>query len=86
MLFRVDKRDFFIISSQEFIKIFLFRVSMNLYKDWKAKLERAHFFKIRSDRITVCDSIFVDPFMLFSELSPHKSSYHKSSYICHEIS
>ena len=27
---------------------------MNPYTDWKAKLERAHFFKVRSDRITVC--------------------------------
>ena len=26
---------------------------MNPQKDWKAKLERAHFFKVRSDRITV---------------------------------
>ena len=35
-------------------RIFLFRVPMNPQKDWKAKLERAHFFKVRSDRITVC--------------------------------
>ena len=26
---------------------------MNPKKDWKAKLERAHFFKVQSDRITV---------------------------------
>ena len=35
-------------------KFFLFSVPMNPQKDWKAKLERAHFFKVRSDRITVC--------------------------------
>ena len=34
-------------------KIFLFRVSMNCQKDWKAKVERPHFLKIQSDRITV---------------------------------
>ena len=27
---------------------------MNPKKDWKSKLERVHFFKVRSDRITVC--------------------------------
>jgi hypothetical protein len=35
-------------------KFFLFRFPMNPYTDWKAKLERAHFFKVQSDRITVC--------------------------------
>ena len=30
---------------------------MNPWKDWKAKLERAHFFKVRSDRITVSSLI-----------------------------
>ena len=40
-------------------KFFLFRVPMNPQKDWKAKLKRAHFFKVRSDRITVCiNSLF----------------------------
>jgi len=27
-------------------KIFLFGVPMNPWRDWKAKLERAHFFKV----------------------------------------
>ena len=26
---------------------------MNPYKDWRAKLERVHYFKVQSDRITV---------------------------------
>ena len=32
-------------------KFFLFRVPMNPQKDWKAKLERAHFFKVQSGKI-----------------------------------
>ena len=35
-------------------KIFLFWVTINPKKDWKAKLERAHFFKVQSGKITVC--------------------------------
>jgi hypothetical protein len=35
-------------------KFFLFRVLMNPYIDCKAKVERNHFLKVRSDRITVC--------------------------------
>ena len=35
-------------------KIFLFCVPMTPQKHWKAKLERPHFFKVRSDEITVC--------------------------------
>ena len=35
-------------------KIFLFRVPMNPQKDWKAKLERPHFFKVQPGKITVC--------------------------------
>ena len=27
---------------------------MNPLEDWKAKLERAHFFKVQSGKITVC--------------------------------
>jgi len=27
-------------------KLFLFGVPMNPWKDWRAKLERAHFFKV----------------------------------------
>ena len=34
--------------------MFLFRVSMDPLKDWKVKLERAHFVKVQSGRITVC--------------------------------
>jgi hypothetical protein len=34
-------------------KIFLFWVSITPYKDWKEKLERAHFAKIQSVKITV---------------------------------
>ena len=34
-------------------KIFLFWVPMNTKKDWKAKLERPHFFKVQSGKITV---------------------------------
>ena len=30
-------------------------------QDWKATLERAHFFKVRSDRITVCDVFYERP-------------------------
>ena len=33
---------------------FLFRVSMNPQKDWKAKLERPHFFKVQPGKIQVC--------------------------------
>ena len=36
------------------IKFFLCWVPMNPYKDLKAKLERAHFSKVWSYRITVC--------------------------------
>ena len=32
-------------------KIFLFRVPMNPQKDWKAKLERPHFFKVQPGKI-----------------------------------
>ena len=31
-------------------------VPMNFQQCWKAKLERAHFFRVRSDRITVCST------------------------------
>ena len=34
-------------------KIFLFCVPNNPLKDWKEKLERAHFLKVQSGRLTV---------------------------------
>ena len=38
---------------QELKKILLFWAPMNPSKDWKAKLERAHFSKVQSSKITV---------------------------------
>ena len=35
-------------------KTFLIMVPMNPSKDWNTKLERTHFFKVQSGRITVC--------------------------------
>ena len=35
-------------------KLFLFWVPINPQKDWKVKLERAHFSKVESGKITVC--------------------------------
>ena len=29
-------------------------VPMNFYQCWKAKLEKPHFFKVQSGKITVC--------------------------------
>ena len=48
---------------------FLFRVPINPYKDWKAKLERPHFFKVQPGKVTVCGishckSFFINPFKL----------------------
>ena len=34
-------------------KLFLYRVPMTPLKDWKATLERTHFFQVQSGRITV---------------------------------
>ena len=39
--------------SQEFKFFVLFCVLINLQKDWKIKLERAHFSKVQSGKITV---------------------------------
>ena len=37
-----------------FEKFFLFWVPMNIYKDWKAKLESAYSFRLKYSKITVC--------------------------------
>ena len=38
-------------------QLFLFWVQINPYEDWKAELERAHFSKIQSGKITVRDRL-----------------------------
>ena len=40
-------------SLKEIQKFFLFWVPITPYKDWKVKLERAHFSKVQSGKITV---------------------------------
>ena len=47
-------------------KFFLFGVPMNPSTDWKAKLERAHFLKVQSDRITVCIQLHTNLLQPFS--------------------
>ena len=37
-----------------FQKLFLHRLPVSSYQCWKAKLERTHFFKVQSGKITVC--------------------------------
>ena len=57
MRIQVDKSEKMGLFHKSLIGIgnfFLFRVPMNPYKDWKAKLERPHFFKVHSGKITVC--------------------------------
>ena len=41
-------------SLTQIIKLLLFRVPMNPYKDWKAKLESASSFMLKYSKITVC--------------------------------
>ena len=41
-------------TSQEIKEIFLFFGPMNPYKDWKTKLDRAHFLKVQLCKIPVC--------------------------------
>ena len=38
----------------EFEKFFLFWVPINIYRDWKAKLESAYSFMLKYSKITVC--------------------------------
>ena len=45
---------------------FLFWIPMNFQKDWKAKLERSHFFKVQPGKITVCPVLMK---LLYSWLS-----------------
>ena len=62
-------------------KVFLFWVLMTPWKDWKAKLERPHFLKVQSGKITVLFTflcivyficlLFCALFLLFIYLSVH---------------
>ena len=45
----------------------MFRVPINPKKDWKAKLERPHFLKVRPGKITVSLSLGRDEIFLLQK-------------------
>ena len=62
-----------------FEKFFLFWVSMNIQKDWKANLKSAYSFMLKYSEITVCRRTQLNSragqFLLFSAVAKSKHSY-----------
>ena len=47
---------------------------MNIYKDWKAKLERAYSFMLKYSKITVCSSQYCQTVLSLVEIFEKKQN------------
>ena len=61
--------------------MFLFRVSMNPWKDWKAKLERAHFFKVQPDKGQLISKWFFEVVDFLQKMNENNSHTSKNEFI-----